>query len=136
DSAACLDDATERAKLPADDRLHEVDLELERGEALAHLDLARVGDAHRGVGDVAEDAAVERAHRVPVALVGLQADLARAPLDGIDAEPDELADVGQGGGAQLLDHGGHGDQMRAAGPRRQWLWTTIFPAIPGCSVQT
>src|SRR5262249_29255998 len=117
DGASGLDHAAERAELPPHDGLHEVDLELERREALAELELARVGDAHRRVGDVAEDAAVERAHRVPVSLIGLEADLARAPFDPVDSEPDELADVGKGHGAQPLDHGVGHDPFDARGAR-------------------
>src|SRR5438309_8995146 len=48
------------------ERPQEVDLELERGEGFALAEGRGVGDAHRRVGDVAEDATVKGAHRIRV----------------------------------------------------------------------
>src|SRR6266568_9042433 len=53
-----------QASLP--DRAEEIDFQLERGERLAVFERAGVSKAHRGVGQVAQDAAVDGAHRIGV----------------------------------------------------------------------
>ena len=65
-----LDDLAARDQLPGPERAQEVDLQLERRERLARLERREERHPHRRVGEVAEDAAVERAHRVRVALLG------------------------------------------------------------------
>src|SRR6266852_2333287 len=78
------------------DRLQEVDLELERGEGLALLEGQAVGHAHRGIGDVAEDTAVQGSHRVGVARLGRELDDGAAGLDGGQGESDQSRDGRRG----------------------------------------
>ena len=63
------DDAAARDEAARPERAQEVDLQLERRERLAGLE-RRERHPHRRVGEVAEDPAVDRAHRVRVALLG------------------------------------------------------------------
>src|SRR5947207_1307311 len=91
DRAAALHDAPGGRELPRPDGLQEVDLELQRGERLALGEPRRPGHTHRRVGDVAEDAAVDGAHRVRVALRRLELDDGRAGLDGPQREADQPA---------------------------------------------
>src|SRR5260221_155315 len=76
------------------DRLEEVDLELEGGERLALVEARRVGHAHGRVRDVAEHAAVQRAHRVQMPGPRVERD-DRAP--GVH-EGEGEADQGRDGG--------------------------------------
>src|SRR5205807_8457164 len=92
DRAAAIHYAPGGGELPHPDGLQEVDLELQRGERLALGEPRRPGHAHRRVGDVAEDAAVDGAHRVRVALRRLELDDGRAGLDGAQREADEHGD--------------------------------------------
>lgn len=68
DGASALDDIGRgrQARLP--DWTEEIDLQFERGECLLVLQRAGVGETHRGVGQVAQDPAVDSAHRIGVAL--------------------------------------------------------------------
>src|SRR5438876_3251323 len=92
DGAAGGDHAPLGAQLARPHGLREIDLELERRERLALAEKGRVGHAHGGVGDVGQHAAVQRAHRVGVALGGLELDQRAAGLDGGEAEADERRD--------------------------------------------
>src|SRR5215210_7288478 len=85
DAAAALDDAAVRDQPPGPERAQEVDLQLERGERLSRLEGREVRRAHGGVGEVAEDAAVDRAHRVRVPLLRDELHLRLAAI-----HPDEL----------------------------------------------
>src|SRR5205807_851008 len=53
------------------------------------------GEPHRCVGQIAVDAAVQRAHRVVVALVGLHLEDRMARLDGLQDEPQQSAHRGR-----------------------------------------
>ena len=70
--APALDDLALGAQVRPPHGLHEVDLELERREALAARELRRVGDPHRRVGQIAQHAAVESPHRVGEPLVDVE----------------------------------------------------------------
>src|SRR6266850_2754845 len=59
---AALDEVPLGTESGLPDRFEEVDLELERGEALSLFQRRRVGDAHRGICDVAKNPAVKRSH--------------------------------------------------------------------------
>ncbi len=66
-------------------------IQLQRGERLALLQRGGERDAHRSVGDVAQDAAVQRAHRVGVPLISVELE-ARLPLGHLQQpHPQQLA---------------------------------------------
>ena len=48
------------------DRFQEIDLEFKRREGFAFFKISRISHPHGGVGNVTEDAAVQRPHRVGV----------------------------------------------------------------------
>src|SRR3990172_11812298 len=64
--APALDEAPRGRDPAGPDRFQEIDLELQRGECLALVERRGVRHAHAGVGQVAEDPAVDRAHGIGV----------------------------------------------------------------------
>src|SRR6266446_5158492 len=58
-----LDNPARRGQPPGPDGLEEVDLELERGEGLALVEGGGIRHPHGGIGQIAQDAAVDRADR-------------------------------------------------------------------------
>src|SRR5206468_10074763 len=70
----------------------EVDLQLDRGEAFPITEGRGIRDAHGGIGDVADDAAVERAHRVRVLWARVELEHRGAGLDRHRPEANELPD--------------------------------------------
>src|SRR5713226_7957606 len=113
DRPAALHDASGGGEPSRPDGLEEVDLELERRERLALVERGRPGHPHRRVRDVAEDAAVERAHRVRVALRRLERDDRPARLDGDERESDERGD----GRRRQLSALHHADRVEHPGHR-------------------
>src|SRR5439155_22278432 len=63
---AALHDPSRGHQAPRPHGLEKIDLELERGEGLALVERGRVGHAHGGIGQIAEDSAVEGAHGIGV----------------------------------------------------------------------
>src|SRR5215468_6818664 len=74
DRVAAFHQAAGGDEPPGADGFEEVDLQLEGGEGLVAIQRGGVGHPHGGVGDVAQDAAMQRAHRVPVLGPGLERD--------------------------------------------------------------
>src|SRR5262249_30657864 len=70
--------------------------QLDGRERLALPQRGGVGEPHGRVGQVAVDAAVQRAHRVVVPLVRLQLEDGMARLAGLQDETDQAADPGRG----------------------------------------
>src|SRR5213078_792499 len=92
DGSAALHDPPRGDERAGPDGLQEVDLELEGGERLTLVEGRGPRHAHRRVRDVAEDAAMERAHRIRVALPRLELDHGVTGLDGGQLEADERGD--------------------------------------------
>src|SRR5206468_4599660 len=67
-----LHGARRRDESPAPERPQEVDLQLEGGEALSFIKGRGVRRPHRGIGDIADDPAMERAHGIGVLWAGLK----------------------------------------------------------------
>src|SRR4051812_33990776 len=67
DGAAALNDASFRDERAGPERAEEVDLQLERREAFALRERARIGEAHRRIGQRARDTAMQRAHWIRMA---------------------------------------------------------------------
>src|SRR5262245_12181601 len=112
DVAPALDDSALRTQRGRPHGPQKIDLQLERREGLPLTEGAGIGHPHRGVGDVAEDPAVEGAHGIGMTLVGRELDRGRAGLDGHEGEPDQGGDRRGGGLAPQhhpapLQHGGH-----------------------------
>src|SRR5262249_26415121 len=74
----------------------EVDLQIDGRERLSLPQRGGVGVPHRCVGQVAEGAAVQGAHRVVMALVGLHLEDGPAWFDGLQHEPQQPGNRGQG----------------------------------------
>src|SRR6185295_6263000 len=94
EGAGALDEVGGGGEVSGPDRLEELAGESEGGEGLVVLEGGGEGGAHRGVGEVAEDAAVEGAHGVGVALGGVELDDGAAEIDVLDDEADEPGDGG------------------------------------------
>src|SRR5439155_3371261 len=82
DRPPALHDAARGRELPRPHGSYEIDLQLERRERLARVERRRPGHPHRRVGDVTEHPAVNRPHRVGVALGRFELDDCGAWLDG------------------------------------------------------
>lgn len=88
DGTAALDHFTHGAELFLPDRAQEIDFQFEGGEGFAVRERGGEGDAHGGVGDVAEDASVQGAHGVRVRLIGFEFNDGLAMLNGGEAKAD------------------------------------------------
>src|SRR5262249_38583018 len=95
EALAGLHEPTRRAQLRLPHRLEEIDLQLDGREGLALGERAGVGDPHRGVGDVAQHAAVQGAHWVGVPAARLQLHDGLAGRDRAQREPDQGGDGGR-----------------------------------------
>jgi hypothetical protein len=109
------------------DGAEEIDLQLDGRERLALSQRGGVGVPHRRISQVAVGAAVQRPHRVVVALVGLHLKDRMAGFDGLQAESEQAGDRRQGCFAPqhfltLLEHGGHVSCLR-------WTGQVASPAI-------
>src|SRR5262245_17241204 len=93
--ASCLDDPGLGGQGRLPNGPEEVDLQLDGRERLAPPQRGGVGVPHRRVGQVAEDAAVQGAHRVLVALVGLHLEDRPARLDLLQHEAQQSANRGR-----------------------------------------
>jgi hypothetical protein len=69
-----LDDAACGFQPGFPDRLEEVDFEFQRREGFSFIECGYESYAHRGVRDITENSAVERAHRISVGLTGFEFD--------------------------------------------------------------
>jgi hypothetical protein len=78
------------------DRLEKVDLEFKRRERLSVIEIRRIGNPHRGVGNVAEHATVQRTHRVGVRLGSLELDNGFAGFDRDEIKADQAGDRRRG----------------------------------------
>jgi hypothetical protein len=95
DGAAALDHFSDGAELFLPNGAKEIDLQFESGEGFAVGERGGEGDAHGGVGDVAEDASVQCAHGVRVDLVGIEMKDGFAILNGGEIESDEPGNRGR-----------------------------------------
>src|SRR5713101_6327205 len=107
DRSAFLHYARRSAQPGLPHRAKVIDLQLDSGECLALFKPRGVSKAHGGVGDIAEHAAVQRAHWIPVALVHVHLEYRFALLRGDQPEA-EQARNGRGPrcpGNNLLEDG-------------------------------
>jgi hypothetical protein len=92
--ASVLDHTANGLQHPRPERAEVVDLQLEGGETLPRFQRAGIRQPHRRVGDIAEDPAVEGAHRVRVTLIGLHFQDRSPWFDGHQAKSNQLGDRG------------------------------------------
>src|SRR6266849_2717177 len=92
DGLPALDDDAVGDEMRLFDGSEKVDLELQRREALALFERRGVRHAHRRVGDVAEDPAVQRAHRVGMPAVGVERELRAPCFDGHESKSNQRPD--------------------------------------------
>src|SRR5580704_2022186 len=91
-----LHQACRRAKPGVPDRLEVLRRQIERRERLVILERGRHRGPHRSVGEIAHDAAVERAHWVGVLRARLHLEDRAPELDLDDREAHQLGDGGRG----------------------------------------
>jgi hypothetical protein len=96
DGASLFDDSSFCAKFSFPDRFQEIDFEFERGERFVGRDVGGVRESHGRVGDVAENASVERADGVGVMRADVEFDSDPARAHGGDVESEVLGDGKEG----------------------------------------
>src|SRR3954454_16393695 len=89
DGASTLEDAADRNEVRCANRPDEIDFQFQRRKTFALLEHRRVCRPHGDIGDVAEDAAVQRSHRVVMPRVGIELEARLARLDRGHAEADQ-----------------------------------------------
>src|SRR5580765_4018473 len=99
DSAAALDDTAFGAEFGFANRPQIVDFEFDRRERFLGREGAGESKAHGGVGDVAENSAMQRAHGIEVLRAGLQGDDCAAVARFQRFKTDQVAD-----GCAMLHH--------------------------------
>jgi hypothetical protein len=75
-------------------RAQEIYLEFDSGEGFARPKRASEGDAHSGIGNVAENATVKSAHRIEVLRAGLQSNYGTAIAGFGHLKADQITDRG------------------------------------------
>jgi hypothetical protein len=93
DGASALDNVGRGREASLPDRTEEIDLEFQGGECLIRIQRAGVGETHSGIGEVAQDSAVDGAHRIRVALqVSFEFEDCSPKVHADWTNPDQLCD--------------------------------------------
>lgn len=92
DRASLFNDFSFGAKFSLPDRFQEIDFEFEGGEGFVGRDVGGVREGHGCVGDVAENASVERADGIGMMRANVQFDGDAAWFHGGDVESEVLGD--------------------------------------------
>ncbi len=121
DGASALDNVGRGREASLPDRTEEIDLELQGGECLIGIQRAGVSETHSSIGEVAQDSAVDGAHRVRVALqVSFEFEYCLPKVRADWTDPDQLCN-GRERHATFEVRASARGEVQALGRRADWV---------------